>query len=160
MDEKPNGGVPLTKDDGAPAPPPAAPASGREAAVVAGAAYGVLALLGVLLGVVGSLHYGWSAGTVPVAALALVAVNFAVCRLAGWGMGGKLGAATPWTTWMAVVILASAERSEGDLLIAGDLAGYVFLVGGMVSGGLAVAVTRSAAPAGSWLVGPGLRGRG
>ncbi|TNY35163.1 DUF6113 family protein [Thermomonospora catenispora] len=157
MDEKPSGGVSLTKDDES---SPAAPPSAWETAYIAAVTYLMLVMLGLLLGVLGSLHHGWSVGKVPVAAIALIAVNFAVCRLAGWGMGGKLGAAAPWTAWTAVVILASADRAEGDLLIAGDLAGYVFLIGGMVSGGLAVAATRSAEPAGSWLMRPGLRGRG
>lgn len=158
VDEMPNGGVSLTKDQDTASS--AASPSAWETAYIGVAAYGVLVVLGMVLGFLGSLHHGWSLGKVPVAAIALVAVNFAVCRMAGWGMGGKLGAAAPWTAWTAVVILASADRAEGDLLIGGDLAGYVFLIGGMVGGGLAVAATRSAEPAGSWLVRPGPRGRG
>ncbi|SEG42927.1 hypothetical protein SAMN04489712_105168 [Thermomonospora echinospora] len=178
--------MPLTKDGGASSPgdppsdgpadrPPAAHPAGegpagdggrgagagneRLRAFVTGAAYGMLALLGVVLGVVGSLHYGWTVGPVPLAAIVLVALNFGVLWLAGWGMRAKPGAAVPWVTWMAVVIAASSRRSEGDLLITGDLAGYLFIVGGMVAGGLAVALTRSAGVPGSWLLGPGVRDR-
>jgi hypothetical protein len=178
VDKDQDAGVPLTKDGGAPVPPPdeqaggssvvssKAPADeppadgdGRLEAFVTGAAYGMLALLGLVLGVVGSLQYGWTVGSVPLAAVVLVALNFGLLWLAGWGMRAKTGAAVPWVTWMAVVIAASSRRSEGDLLITGDLAGYLFIIGGMVVGGLAVALTRSAGPAGAWLLGPGVRDR-
>jgi hypothetical protein len=174
VDKEQDAGVPLTKDGGAPPsdapaePFPAAPeegppgepgGDGRLQAFVTGAAYGMLALLGLVLGVVGSLFYGWTVGPVPLAAIALVALNFGVPWLAGWGMRAKPGAAVPWVTWMAVVIAASSQRAEGDLLITGDLPGYLFIVGGMVAGGLAVALTRSAHGPGAWLLGPGVRDR-
>ncbi|HEX2313230.1 MAG TPA: DUF6113 family protein [Thermomonospora sp.] len=143
----------------APAPGPAPGAAREEGpflAFLTGGAYGMLALLGLILGVLGSFHFGWRTGAFPLAALALVALNFALPWAAGRLMGTKPAAATPWVTWMAVVIAMAAERSEGDLVVTGDSAGYLFIVGGMVAGGLAVAVTRSPST-GSWLLGPGVR---
>jgi len=174
VDNDQDTGVPLTGDGGTPvlpggpspedfpavakANPPAAPPpdEGALRAFVVGGAYGLLALLGLAMGCIGSLHYRWSAGPVPVAAIVLVALNFAVPWLVGWGMRAKSAAAVPWVTWMAVVIAASSPRAEGDLLITGDLPGYLFMIGGMVTGGLAVALTRSAGVPGAWLLGPGV----
>jgi uncharacterized protein DUF6113 len=127
------------------------------ASVPAGPVYVVLALLGVVFGVFGTFHYSWSLGWLPLGSLLLVAANFAVCRLAGRGLGGKLGATVPWAGWMVPVVVLSTGRPEGDVLIAGDLAGYLFIVGGMVAGGIAIGLTKSARPAGSWLLRPGVR---
>ncbi|WP_116021731.1 DUF6113 family protein [Thermomonospora umbrina] len=124
-------------------------------AFLTGGAYGTLALLGLVLGVVGSFHFGWRTGSFPLAAVLLVALNFALPWLAGRLMGTKIAAAVPWVTWALVVTLLSTGRSEGDLVVTGDLAGYLFIMGGLVTGGVAVALTRSPSH-GSWLLGPGV----
>lgn len=180
MTQDENAGASLAKDD-KPAPSPAdgapataeAPAEDGKAvsqsppetpvrvaqgdhplyAFVTGGTYGVLALLGLVAGVISSFNYGWTAGSFPLAAVLLVALTGGGLWLAGWATGGRLGAVIPWLTWMAIVIIMSTQRSEGDLVISGGTAGYVFIVGGMVAGGLAIAFTRSARPAGSWLLG-------
>lgn len=148
--------VSLAKDE----PPPQGPdvpgggaaTAGRDS-FVSGAAYTMLAALGLVLGVVGAFNYSWSLGDFPAAAIGLAAANFGVMWLAGLGMGGKAGAAVPWGTWTAAVILLSSARSEGDLVITGDATGYLFLLGGMASGGLAIAVTRSHRAPWTWLLG-------
>lgn len=122
-------------------------------AVVTGAAYGALAMLGAIIGLIGSFNYSWTAGGVPVAALLLAAGNFGVLLSAGRGMGGKLGALVPAAAWMLVIIVMQTRRPEGDLPITGTVEGYLFIVGGMVAAGLAIVVTPSSGPPGAWLAG-------
>lgn len=127
----------------------------RVEAFVGGAAYGALALLGALVGLIGSFAQDWTVGSssIPVAACALVAVNFGLMRLAGWGMGGRLGAVIPLLTWTAVVFLMSQRRPEGDLVVPGTTPGYVYLIGGLVAGVIAVALVPVRRQPGDWLTG-------
>ncbi|HEY8480753.1 MAG TPA: hypothetical protein VIL71_13085, partial [Spirillospora sp.] len=68
-------------------------------AFVSAAAYTALALLGAVVGVVGSFVQGWTVGRVPVAAIVLVVLVFLMSRLGGHGMGGRLGALLPTVMW-------------------------------------------------------------
>jgi hypothetical protein len=108
-----------------------------------GGAYGALAALGVVLGVVGSFQFSWELGGVPVAAIGLTAVNFAVFRVAGWAMAAKLGAVAVVVPWLIMVILLSSPRAEGDLVVTGTPAGWVFILGGAAAASLAIAWTPS-----------------
>lgn len=151
-------GVSLAKDQPPPeAQGPVADGENPLDAFLAGSTYGVLALLGFVVGVIGSFGYDWTIGAVPVAAMLLVVLTTGGVWLAGWAMGGRLGAVIPWSAWMAVVVLLSTGRPEGDLIISANRAGYVFIIGGMVAGGIAIALVRPARPAGSWLLGQGVR---
>jgi hypothetical protein len=114
-----------------------------------GLAYGVLAVLGVLLGVIGSFEFSWSAGPVPVAAILLSAVNLAVFRGAGWAMESRLAAVVPAVLWMIILVVLSSRRPEGDLVVTGTTAGYVYMFGGAVAALVAIVWTRSAR---SWLL--------
>jgi hypothetical protein len=113
---------------------------------VTGAAYGVLGVLGMVLGVIGSFEFSWEAGSVPVAALVLTAVNLAVFRSAGWAMESKLGAVVPAVFWLVVVLVLSSRRPEGDIVVTGTTPGYVFIFGGVVAALAAISWTRSARP--------------
>jgi hypothetical protein len=90
----------------------------------------------------------------------LVPLVYAMVRLAGLGMGGKIGAAVPAVLWGVATIVMSLQRPEGDLVVPGTLAGYVYIVGGMVAAGIAVARVPSPGPAGQWLTGRAARTRG
>lgn len=114
-----------------------------------GLAYGVLAVLGVLLGVVGSFEFSWEAGSVPIAAIALAAVNLAVFRAAGWAMESRLGAVVPAVLWMIILLLLSSRRPEGDLVVTGTAAGYIYMFGGAAAAVVAIVWTRSDR---SWLL--------
>lgn len=127
--------------------PPPEPAP--EPAFVVGLAYGVLAVLGVVLGVFGSFEFSWQVGAVPVAAIALSLVNLAIFRGAGWAMESKLGAVVPAVLWMIVLVLLSSRRPEGDLVVTGTTAGYTYMFGGAVAALVAIVWTRSARP---WLL--------
>jgi hypothetical protein len=124
--------------------PPPAPAP--EPPFLIGVAYGVLAVLGVLLGVIGSFEFSWQAGSVPVAAIVLSVVNLAAFRAAGWAMESRLGAAVPAILWMIVLLVLASRRPEGDLVVTGTTAGYVYMFGGAVAALVAIVWTRSARP--------------
>jgi hypothetical protein len=125
--------------------------SERQEAFVTGGAYGVLGVLGFALGVVGSFLYSETAGPVPVAAVVFVLINLVGLWLAGRAMGTPLGALVPAGTWLLVVLFLSAKRPEGDLVIAGTLSGYVFMVGGMLAALVAVVAAMSRS-GGRWLL--------
>lgn len=119
--------------------------------MVTGAAYAMLTLLGLLLGVYGGTQYAWlsvlplhgaarTAATV-VGALALAALLFVILRLAGIGMGTRMGALLPGAAWFLVTVVMSMPRPEGDLFITGSLAGYAYMFGGCAA--VAVAALRT-----------------
>lgn len=116
-------------------------------------AYVALAVLGVLAGIVQSFSHGWELGPLPLAALMILLVNFGVFRLAGLGMGRKLGAIVPAAGWAVAVTAVASGRPEGDVIVTGTLVGYLFLFGGMIAAAAAVMVTRSPGPPGAWLIG-------
>jgi hypothetical protein len=118
-----------------------------------GAAYGALIALGVVLGLVGSFQFSWDLGGVPIAAILLTGVNFAVFRAAGWAMAAKLGAGAVVVPWLIVVITLSSPRAEGDLIVTGTASGWVFILGGAAAAALAIAWTPSPWPAER--IGPG-----
>jgi hypothetical protein len=120
-----------------------------EPAFLTGLVYGLLAVLGVLLGLIGSFEFSWQAGSVPVAALVLTAVNLAVFRGAGWAMESKVAALVPAVFWIIVVLVLSSRRPEGDLVVTGTAAGYTFMFGGALAALVAIATTRSAR---SWML--------
>ncbi|NVI86666.1 DUF6113 family protein [Actinomadura sp. BRA 177] len=122
-------------------------------AFVSGAAYAALALLGGVFGVVGSFAQDWTVGPVPVVAIVLVALVFAMARLSGLGMGGRLGATIPAVVWGVVVFILSMRRTEGDLVVPGTLAGYLFIIGGMVAAVVGIMMVPPARPPGDWLLG-------
>jgi hypothetical protein len=123
--------------------------SGPAAGAVTGAAYGMLFLLGLVLGVVGGFEHSWYAGDVPVAAICWLVVLFAVPYVMGRLMGGKMGALVPAAGWLVCSFLLATPQPAGDLVIAGDSSGFTYLYGGAVAVLVAVLVTRSA---GSWLL--------
>jgi hypothetical protein len=137
----------------APAEPVAAPT--RVEAFVTGGAYGVLVVAGAAAGLLGSFFHAVDVGPIPVFAIAFALLNLGAFRLAGWAMGTRLGAAAPALAWLLVVIFMSSKRPDGDLVISGSTAGYIYLLGGSAAAVLAVVRTRSAT---SWLRG-GARAR-
>ncbi len=121
----------------------------ESSAAVTGAAYGMLFMLGVVLGVVGGFEHAWYVGEVPVSALVWLVVLFAVPYAMGRLIGGKLGALVPAAGWLAMSFLLAMKQPAGDLAIAADLAGYCYLYGGLVALAIAIMATRSS---GSWLL--------
>jgi hypothetical protein len=134
----------------APAGRPAGPQTHWEA-FVSGGAYGVLAVGGAAIGLMGSFYHAVEVGPVPVLAIVFAVLNLVAFQLAGWAMATRLGAVVPALAWLLVVIFLSSRRPEGDLVISASAAGYVFLLGGSIAAAVAVARTRSPRP---WLLPP------
>jgi hypothetical protein len=106
----------------------------RSGGVLVGMMYGTLGVLGFVMGVIGGFQHAFYLGsTVPIAAIAWMVVLFAVVYGLGRLTGGVLGALVPAVAWMLVSMVFSGQRGEGDLVIAGNLAGYVYLYGGFLA---------------------------
>lgn len=127
-------------------------------AMLSGATYGVLFVLGVFLGLVGALAHAWGfvqvlGWEVPVGALGWLVVLFGVPYAMGWLMETRLGAIVPAVGWGLISAVLAVQRSEGDLLIAANAAGYAYLYGGMLAMAAGVLLVPSQ---GSWLLTPRL----
>ncbi|GAA0949929.1 DUF6113 family protein [Nonomuraea longicatena] len=123
-----------------------------EQSALGGAAYGMLFVLGLVMGLVGGFTQAWYVGTVPVAAVAWVLVLFGACLGAGKLMKGKLGAGVVGGGWLVVSTVFSLQGSAGDIVIAGDSAGYIYLYGGLVAVVAAFLMSPSSPRSGSWLL--------
>ncbi len=134
----------------APEVPDGSELPGARAAAITGAAYGVLLILGVVLGVLGGFSHAWYLQDIPIAAVGWVVALFALPWGMGRLMGTRLAALLPMLSWLLVSFVLSGRRPEGDLTIAGDLAGYVYLYGGMLASAVAVLLIPSTG--GSWLL--------
>ena len=106
----------------------------------------LVSVLAVQLAVVECLLVPLRIGTVPLPVSVPLAVvgNVVLARLAGRLSGIPGTAVAPPVLWLAVVLLLSAPRAEGDVLVPGTLTGLVFLFAGSVAGayGAASALTR------------------
>ncbi|GGO67766.1 DUF6113 family protein [Nonomuraea cavernae] len=118
-----------------------------------GAAYGMLFVLGLVMGVVGGFTQdAWNLGPFPAAAVAWVVGLFGVCVGAGRLMRARMGAAVTAAGWLLVSMPFSLQLSQGDLVIAGGAAGYSYLYGGMLALVAAFFLSPSTSPPGSWLL--------
>ncbi|MFC6576820.1 DUF6113 family protein [Planomonospora parontospora] len=126
-------------------------AAGPPPRLLTAAAYAVLVLLGALMGLMGGFQHSWYLRPVPISAIGWVLGTFAVCHGAGRAMGGRAGAMAPAAGWLAVTTLWLTARPEGDLVIADDVSGYVYLYGGLLAA-LAGALLVPPGSGGSWLL--------
>jgi hypothetical protein len=97
------------------------------------AVYGMLFVLGAVQGVIGSFHYSWMAGPVPVAALVSCAVLLATCLLGAWAMRSVSGALAPAAGWILAAFVMSMPVSNGSVIITNTAAGRWYLYGGTVT---------------------------
>lgn len=116
------------------------------------AAYAALAVLGFVVGVVESFSFSWSLGSFPLAAVLICALNLGLLRLAGWGIGTKLGATVPAATWLVALVILSIRTTSGGLIVTGTLAGTVYLIGGVIAAIFAIALTPASGQPGDWLL--------
>jgi hypothetical protein len=86
---------------------------------------------------------------VPVSIPAAVATNLLLISLTHRFTGSRVAAVLPAAVWLAVVLPASQQRSEGDLVLTGGWEGLAFLLLGVLGASVAVgrvlATPRSAA---------------
>ncbi|MEV8630165.1 DUF6113 family protein [Streptosporangium sp. NPDC051023] len=120
---------------------------------VTGAAYAVLFVLGLLMGLLGAFQHSWylKPAAIPISAVGCVLFLFAVCYGAGRAMRGKLAALAPASGWLVMTMIWLAGRTEGDVIIAGDLSGYIYLYGGLAAVLTGVLLSPTA-HGGSWLL--------
>ena len=102
--------------------------------------HAVLLALGVLVGALGSFVHAQVVAGVPVGLLCAYALTAAALATAGLATRSRSGPAATAAGWLLSLLLLSAPRPEGDLVVAGDLAGYAWSLGGLVLAALAVAV--------------------
>lgn len=102
--------------------------------------HAVLLALGVLVGALGSFVHAQVVAGVPVGLLCAYALTAAALATAGLATRSRSGPAAISAGWLLALLLLSAPRPEGDLVVAGDLAGYAWSLGGLVLAAVAVAV--------------------
>jgi len=95
--------------------------------------YGVLFLLGLVEGTIGSFQYSRTAGPVPAAALVSCAAILATCLLAAWAMGSVSGALMPGMGWIIASFVLSMPVSNGSVIITNTTPGKWYLYGGTLS---------------------------
>lgn len=102
----------------------------------------LLAAVGVTAGVVGSFVHDFAVDVLglglPVGLVLALGLAAAAYLLAGWTMRNRLAVLAAGAGWLVPVLTLSMPRPEGDLVVAANLTGYVFLLGGSILVGLAV----------------------
>lgn len=94
-----------------------------------------LAVVAVLVGVAGAFVHRWA---VPLGlALALSAVVGLVLICRSWA-SSRIGIGVAGLSWLAAVLVLAAPHPEGDVVIAGDTPGLVYLFGGVLCVGVAI----------------------
>ena len=123
--------------------PAGSPAAGP---VPTAAAYALVLLLTVLLAVWGAFLVPFRVGAtlVPVSCVVALVGNLVLGR-AGAALLGRWGVAGQGALWLAVALVLSSRRAEGDLVVPGTTVGLVFLLLGVVASSIAFGMT---APAG------------
>ena len=110
--------------------------------------FGVLFLLGLVEGTIGSFQYSRVAGPVPVVALACCAVILATCLLGAWATRSVSGAVLPGMGWIIASFVLSMPVSNGSVIITNTAPGRWYLYGGALS--VAVGVVLSFAGMAGW----------
>jgi hypothetical protein len=105
---------------------------GRDWPVAAGV-YGVLFIVGVVEGMIGSFQYSRVPKPVPVAALACCAAILLTCLLAAWAMRSVSGALLPGMGWVITAFVLSMPVASGSVIITATTPGKWFLYGGTLS---------------------------
>jgi hypothetical protein len=96
--------------------------------------YGVLFLLGVVEGTIGSFQYGrLLAGSVPFAAGAFCVAILLTCLFGGWGMRSVAGALMPAIGWILASFVLSMPVASGSVVITNTTPGKWYLYGGTVA---------------------------
>ncbi|MBN6051357.1 hypothetical protein JYK22_05375, partial [Nonomuraea sp. RK-328] len=125
---------------------------GQPGSALGGAVYGMLFVLGLVMGVVGGFTQAtWHIGPVPVAAIGWLLALFGACLGAGRMLRSRAGAAVTAAGWLLVSMPFSFELSQGDLVISNSPAGYVYLYGGILAA-VAAFLLSPASSRGSWLL--------
>lgn len=96
-------------------------------------------LLGAAAGVLGSFVHPMQVVGVPVGLLCGLALTAAAVATGGLLAGARTGAVAAAVGWVLPVLVLSTRRPEGDLVVPGTAAGYLWLLGGTLVAGATVA---------------------
>lgn len=130
------------------APAPTSPIATVALPVLIGGAAGLVAL-GFLVGAGGSFLQARTLGLGvrwPLGAVFSVLVLGAVALSAGLVTRSRLGLGMIAAGWVISVFVFTAGRPEGDVIIAADAAGYLYLFGGVLTLGVLSVVPFGALP--------------
>jgi len=112
-----------------------------------GASFALVLLLTVQLAVWGAFLVPLRVGGVPVPlGLPLALATVPLCRAGGAVLGRRAGAVVPMVLWVAVALVLSAQRREGDLIVTGSALGLAFLTLGLLGAAFAVGSWRPVPP--------------
>ena len=104
----------------------------------------LLFVLGLVLGIFGALLIpaGPRIGSVLLSVgVAVALIGNLTSGVLGMEMtGNRLGAIVPGIGWLVAVLPLGAKRPEGDLIVTGDTKGYAFLLAGLLSSVLVIAL--------------------
>ncbi|MCY7372437.1 MAG: DUF6113 family protein [Spirochaetaceae bacterium] len=100
--------------------------------------HGLAAGAGALAGVLGSFVHALPTAGLPGGLLCALVLSVAVFATARLVAASRSGAAAAAAGWLLPVLLLSAPRAEGDLVVAGSGVGYTWLLGGTLLAGLAI----------------------
>lgn len=129
-------------------PSTASPIAAAPLPVLIGGAIGLVAL-GFLVGAGGSFLQAHTLGLGvrwPSGALFAVLVLASVGLSAGLLARSRLGLGMVAAGWVISVLVFTAGRPEGDVIIAADLPGYLYLFGGVAALGVVSVVPFGALP--------------
>jgi hypothetical protein len=104
--------------------------AGDDGRLLAAGAYGVLFLLGIGEGLIGSFQYSWVAGPVPIAALAFDLLILLTCVAGAWGMRRPLGGLMPAVGWFVASFVMAMGTPGGSIVITNTGPGKWYLFGG------------------------------
>ena len=111
--------------------------------LVTWAVYALLAVIGLGIGLIGSFSQGatWELLGVdlPLGLVAGLVATLIVIVGAGLLTGSRLGAVLAFLGWLLATTVMALKRPEGDLVVPATAYGLVWLFGGTVLGGLALA---------------------
>ncbi|HSF26491.1 MAG TPA: DUF6113 family protein [Actinomycetes bacterium] len=111
--------------------------------VAAAAVYVLVVVVGFGVGLIGSFSQAATRTLVgvdlPVGLVASLVVTLAVIVGAGLSTGSRVGAGLAFAGWLLATMVMAVKRPEGDLVVAATPLGLVWLFGGTVLGGLALA---------------------
>jgi hypothetical protein len=97
---------------------------------MAAGAYGVLFLLGIGQGLVGSFQYSRVAGPVPIAAVGFDLLILLTCVAGAWGMRRPLGGLMPAVGWFVASFVMAMGTPGGSIVITNSGPGKWYLFGG------------------------------
>jgi hypothetical protein len=96
------------------------------------------ALAGLAVGVVGTFLHRIFVLHLPVGLVAGLALSVAVMVYATAVVASRVGAVAAFLGWLLAVASLSLARPEGDVVLAAQPVGYVWLFGGTLIGGLCI----------------------